>query len=240
MPAGGARAGHRLELHLRVRRRSRRHGLARRTPTRRFALLRGAPRDGLPPRGPAAGPGCGAHPPARRGAPRRPGTRRRDAPPAPRVGGTVLAHGPADRRRRGRRLARGERGGLPAPLHRAGDRALRGPGRAGRRGHPQRPALPAGARAEGDHRATGRHRWSHRAPQPPLLWERLRDEVARADRYGQPLSLLMLDLDDFKLVNDRFGHPVGDELLRAVGRALQTQIRQGSIAPRATAARSSP
>ena len=59
------------------------------------------------------------------------------------------------------------------------------------------------------------------------FWERLRDEVARAGRYGQPLSLLMLDLDDFKLVNDRFGHPVGDELLRAVGGALQTQIRQG-------------
>ena len=37
----------------------------------------------------------------------------------------------------------------------------------------------------------------------------------------------MLDLDDFKHVNDHFGHPVGDELLRAVGGALQTQIRQG-------------
>jgi two-component system, cell cycle response regulator len=59
------------------------------------------------------------------------------------------------------------------------------------------------------------------------FWERLRDEVARARRYGQPLSLLMLDLDDFKHVNDRWGHPVGDELLRAVGTALQTQIRQG-------------
>ncbi len=60
-----------------------------------------------------------------------------------------------------------------------------------------------------------------------FFWDRLRDEVARSCRYGQPLSLLMLDLDDFKLVNDRFGHPVGDELLRAVGRALQAQIRQG-------------
>jgi diguanylate cyclase (GGDEF)-like protein len=59
------------------------------------------------------------------------------------------------------------------------------------------------------------------------FWHRLRAEVARARRYGQPLSLLMLDLDDFKRVNDRFGHPVGDELLRAVGDALQTQIRQG-------------
>lgn len=60
-----------------------------------------------------------------------------------------------------------------------------------------------------------------------VFWERLRDEVARSQRYGQPLSLLMLDLDDFKWVNDRFGHPVGDKLLRAVGHTLQTQLRQG-------------
>jgi diguanylate cyclase (GGDEF)-like protein len=59
------------------------------------------------------------------------------------------------------------------------------------------------------------------------FWDRLRDEVVRACRYGQPLSLLMLDLDDFKHVNDRYGHPVGDDLLRAVGNALQAQIRQG-------------
>ncbi|NLE21769.1 MAG: diguanylate cyclase [Actinobacteria bacterium] len=59
------------------------------------------------------------------------------------------------------------------------------------------------------------------------FWDRLRDEVARAQRYDQPLSLLMLDLDDFKRVNDRFGHLVGDELLRGMGHALRSQVRQG-------------
>ena len=83
------------------------------------------------------------------------------------------------------------------------------------------------ARAEGDHRAAGHHGRSHRALQPPLLLGApARRGGARAPLRA-PLSLLMLDLDDFKRVNDRFGHPVGDELLRAVGRALQTQIRQG-------------
>lgn len=59
------------------------------------------------------------------------------------------------------------------------------------------------------------------------FWERLRDEVTRARRYGHPLSLLMLDLDDFKRVNDRHGHPVGDDLLRAVAYTLQKETRQG-------------
>jgi diguanylate cyclase (GGDEF)-like protein len=59
------------------------------------------------------------------------------------------------------------------------------------------------------------------------FWTRLRDEVARARRYGQPVSLLMLDLDDFKSVNDRFGHLFGDEVLRAVGEVLRGQVRHG-------------
>ena len=59
------------------------------------------------------------------------------------------------------------------------------------------------------------------------LWERLRDEVARTARYGQPLSLLMLDLDDFKSVNDRYGHLAGDAVLRAIGGILRDHVRQG-------------
>ncbi|HNB90249.1 MAG TPA: diguanylate cyclase [Plasticicumulans sp.] len=45
--------------------------------------------------------------------------------------------------------------------------------------------------------------------------DRTAEEIARARRYGRPLSLIVLDLDDFKTINDRFGHPVGDQCLRA-------------------------
>jgi diguanylate cyclase (GGDEF)-like protein len=51
--------------------------------------------------------------------------------------------------------------------------------------------------------------------------ERLRHEFARAHRYRQPLALCLLDLDGFKAVNDRFGHPAGDRILRAVADAIR-------------------
>ena len=52
------------------------------------------------------------------------------------------------------------------------------------------------------------------------FYERLRQEFRRSVRYRIPLSLLMLDLDDFKLVNDRYGRRVGDEVLCEIGRVL--------------------
>ncbi len=55
--------------------------------------------------------------------------------------------------------------------------------------------------------------------------ERLDQEVAAAGRYGTPLSLLMLDLDDFKPFNDRYGHPQGDKLLRRVAAILRGSTR---------------
>ena len=55
--------------------------------------------------------------------------------------------------------------------------------------------------------------------------ERLAAEVVRAQRYGLPLSLLMIDIDGFKGYNDRYGHPAGDALLRALGVLLRSHTR---------------
>jgi diguanylate cyclase (GGDEF)-like protein len=58
------------------------------------------------------------------------------------------------------------------------------------------------------------------------FYDRLHEEVARARRYRFPLSLLMLDIDDFKRFNDAHGHQAGDEALRLVGAILKLGLRQ--------------
>jgi diguanylate cyclase (GGDEF)-like protein len=55
--------------------------------------------------------------------------------------------------------------------------------------------------------------------------ERLSEEIARARRQGTPLAVTILDLDDFKRVNDTYGHPTGDALLRHVAEALRAEYR---------------
>jgi len=54
----------------------------------------------------------------------------------------------------------------------------------------------------------------------------LADEVARARRYGHPLALLMLDVDDFKSYNDLYGHPAGNRALRGLATILQNSSRR--------------
>jgi diguanylate cyclase (GGDEF)-like protein len=60
--------------------------------------------------------------------------------------------------------------------------------------------------------------------------ERLDGEVARATRYGHRFGLVLCDLDGFKELNDRFGHPAGDEALQRFARTLQAGLRKGDEA----------
>lgn len=62
--------------------------------------------------------------------------------------------------------------------------------------------------------------------------ETLEHEVRRCERYGDSFSLLMLDLDHFKGVNDRFGHPRGDAVLREVAQVLSDTTREADYAAR--------
>lgn len=56
--------------------------------------------------------------------------------------------------------------------------------------------------------------------------DRLNDEYNRSKRYNQPLSLLMLDIDHFKQVNDTYGHPAGDEILRLMAALMLDSVRE--------------
>jgi diguanylate cyclase (GGDEF)-like protein len=60
----------------------------------------------------------------------------------------------------------------------------------------------------------------------------LEKEIGRADRFQGPLAVVVADIDDFKLVNDRHGHPTGDEVLREFARALQDTVRDIDLAGR--------
>lgn len=65
-----------------------------------------------------------------------------------------------------------------------------------------------------------------------FLNEVLEIELARANREKQPISLVMLDLDRFKVFNDTHGHTAGDRLLKMLGGMLREQTRQGDFACR--------
>lgn len=65
-----------------------------------------------------------------------------------------------------------------------------------------------------------------------IFSERLEQEIKRAHRSGDPLSLIMIDLDHFKKINDTHGHPAGDAVLREVGGLLRVVIRQTDTAAR--------
>ena len=69
-------------------------------------------------------------------------------------------------------------------------------------------------------------------PNRRLLDSRLREELARVDRYHHPVALMILDLDGLKHINDELGHDAGDSALKAVARSLQRTCRATDLAAR--------
>ena len=57
-------------------------------------------------------------------------------------------------------------------------------------------------------------------------------EVERSNRYGTACALVMIDLDQFKALNDRFGHQAGDQILRRCGRLFDAEKRSGDMVAR--------
>ena len=62
--------------------------------------------------------------------------------------------------------------------------------------------------------------------------ERLPEEIRRAQRYSDPVSLMMIDLDHFKVVNDRYGHQMGDVVLRDAAAVIKSSVRDPDICAR--------
>jgi diguanylate cyclase (GGDEF)-like protein len=63
----------------------------------------------------------------------------------------------------------------------------------------------------------------------PTLLAQLFQEVERATRYGRPLTIAFIDLDHFKIINDTYGHAVGDDVLRAVAEIFRAQTRDSDF-----------
>ena len=64
------------------------------------------------------------------------------------------------------------------------------------------------------------------------FWDRVDVELKRANRYAEPLSCLMIDIDNFKFINDSFDHQVGDLILKKISRILKSPLRATDLLAR--------
>ncbi|WP_019644120.1 biofilm regulation diguanylate cyclase SiaD [Novispirillum itersonii] len=71
-----------------------------------------------------------------------------------------------------------------------------------------------------------------RLPNRRLLTERLKSEAERADRYGRSFTVVMIDIDHFKRINDTCGHDVGDSVLIELAHAMGAELREQDCAGR--------
>jgi two-component system, cell cycle response regulator len=69
-------------------------------------------------------------------------------------------------------------------------------------------------------------------PNHRTFQSRLSEMLHRAERHGKPLAVVITDIDKFKLVNDTYGHPVGDAVLRRVSKVLAEQVRKVDLVAR--------
>ena len=69
-------------------------------------------------------------------------------------------------------------------------------------------------------------------PNRRAFMRRLQDEIGRAQRYGSPLALALLDLDEFKAINDAYGHTAGDEVLRSYAAHVLSILRHHDLVAR--------
>ncbi len=64
------------------------------------------------------------------------------------------------------------------------------------------------------------------------LFEIFKREIARAKRYNEPLSVIMMDIDHFKKINDTYGHMIGDKILKGIAKVIKERIRTSDIIAR--------
>ena len=69
-------------------------------------------------------------------------------------------------------------------------------------------------------------------PNRRMFYQALTLEGKRSRRYGRPITLIYIDVDNFKYLNDQFGHATGDELLKTIGTTLETTVRSTDMAAR--------